>query len=221
MSEPTTDPQAPPNRIRGLILDYGEVLCHRPSAKQLEQIAAAAGLDLETFTGRYHNVRNDYDRGDLTPHDYWSKVVSDSNLLTDELLDTLRHWDVEMWSELDPAMLEWLRDLRAAGFKTALLSNMHTDMALYARRVFDWLAPLDSVILSCEVRVIKPQCAIYERSLAALELQPFQACFIDDRHANIQAARDLGLTALQFHSIESLRNDLALLKIPVLPRESA
>jgi FMN phosphatase YigB (HAD superfamily) len=50
----------------------------------------------------------------------------------------------------------------AFGLKTALLSNMHLDMAPYARRTFGCLQRLDFSAISCEVRLIKPERAIYE-----------------------------------------------------------
>jgi FMN phosphatase YigB (HAD superfamily) len=80
------------------------------------------------------------------------------------------------------------------------------------------LQHLNCVILSCEVRLIKPDYAIYKRCLEGIELLPFEACFIDDRDANVRAARDAGLTALRFQTVESLRNDLMGIGIPVLPR---
>src|ERR1035438_5561908 len=101
-------------------------------------MAGGAGLDPETFRSRYYRERGSYDRGDLSPADYWSRVVSDTVVLGEGLLSTLRQWDVEMWSDVDRDMTEWLHEARASGLKTALLSNMHPDMALYARRSFDW-----------------------------------------------------------------------------------
>ena len=218
MSGASVESTQPVNRIRGLILDYGDVLCRPPSPDKIERMAGGAGLDPETFAARYYRERGPYDRGDLSPADYWSRVVSDTVVLGEGLLGTLRQWDVEMWSDVDRDMTEWLHEARAAGLKTALLSNMHPDMALYARRSFDWLQHLDCVILSCEVRLIKPDYAIYKRCLEGIELLPFEACFIDDRDANVRGARDAGLTALRFQTVESLRNDLMGIGIPVLPR---
>jgi|SRR5579883_660193 len=203
--------------IRGLILDYGEVLCHRPTPEQWQRLYRAAGLDEATFVTRYFQERLPYDRGDLQPSEYWSKVAGPA-VLDDGMLDTLSQWDVEMWSALNPNMTDWLLELRGAGLKTGLLSNMPFDMARHARRSFDWLRQLDSVVLSCELRLIKPDRAIYERSLEALGLQPSEACFIDDRDVNVEGARAVGIHALHFHTIDRLREDLAALGIPVLPR---
>lgn len=213
-----TPPASQVGRIRGVILDYGEVLCHRPRADQIERMAAACGLDPETFAARYQQERALYDRGDYSPVEYWSRVVPDSVVLPDDLVERLRRWDVEMWSHVNRPVADWLHDLRSAGFKTAVLSNMHSDMARYVRDSFEWLRQLDCVILSCEVHLIKPDRAIYQRCVEGLGLDPAEACFIDDREANVLGAREAGLKALRFQTVESLRNDLVSHGVPVLPR---
>jgi putative hydrolase of the HAD superfamily len=205
------------NGIHGLILDYGEVLCHRPAPEKIARLTEALKLDPETFTARYEKDRGRYDRGDVSFGDYWSAVSSGSVELDYDLFDQLRRWDVEMWTDVDPDMTEWLGRVQASGLKTAVLSNMHVDMAAYARRTFGWLQRLDSVTLSCEVRLIKPERAIYERCLGGLALRPEQALFIDDREENVLAAREAGLRALRFESVERLRSDLEGLGIHVLP----
>ena len=184
----------------------------------MARMAGALGMDLETFTSRYQEQRGPYDRGDLDPLDYWSRVAPAHAALDHLLVDTLRQWDVEMWCDINHDMVAWLIAVRAAGFKTALLSNMHPDMALYARRCFDWLRHLDAQILSCELHLVKPEPAIYLRCLEQLALQPCQALFIDDREANVRAATHAGLIALRFETIESLRSQLAALGFPVLPK---
>ena len=139
-------------------------------------------------------------------------------VLDEQTVGALRRLDVEMWSGINRDMTDWLHQLRAAGLKTALLSNMHPDMALHVREAFDWVRQLDCVVLSCELRLIKPDRAIYERCVRGLELQPSEVCFIDDREVNVQGARDAGLTALRFETVEALRNDLAGIGVSILPR---
>lgn len=204
-------------RIRALILDYGEVLCRPPVPDKLLEMAQIAGLDLPTFTSRYHQERGQYDRGDLDPASYWSRVLPASVERGSEVFARLRQLDVEMWCDLNPDMIRWLEEARNAGFKTAVLSNMHADMASHARRHFDWLRALDCVVLSCEVRLIKPERDIYLHCVQSLDVPPGEACFIDDRMANVEGARHAGLVSFRFQTLEGLRNDLREIGFPVLP----
>jgi putative hydrolase of the HAD superfamily len=212
-----SDNAAAADGIRGLILDYGEVLCCQPAGAHLARMAEAVGLEMSTFAARYQCHRSLYDRGDLSPLEYWMSVKADTIELNDGLLKRLRLWDVEMWSNTNPAMINWLSQLSAAGFKTAVLSNMHSDMASHARRSFEWLCRLDCSTLSCEVRMVKPERAIYERCVRDLAIRPSDILFIDDRRINVQAAKDAGLAAVQFESVERLQDDLAKIHFPILP----
>jgi putative hydrolase of the HAD superfamily len=207
----------PEKRIRGVLLDYGEVLCFPPDCSQRARMAEALGLDMDVFSAAYQRERGLYDRGDTSPAEYWSRVRAGAGLLDDGLLGKLRAWDVEMWSDINQAMLDWLDRLKGAGFRTGVLSNMHADMASHARRAFEWLRHLDCSVLSCEVRLIKPERAIYERSVEALALPAAEILFIDDREVNVHAAKEAGLEALKFESVEQLQDSLARIRFPVLP----
>jgi putative hydrolase of the HAD superfamily len=217
MDDTAADGNQPASGIRGVVLDFGEVLCHKPAPERLAQMADALGLSHATFMARYSEERPPYDQGLLSPEDYWSRVAVDSIKVNPELLARLRHWDVEMWSDINQEMVNWLDRLHQAGFKTAVLSNMHRDMTVYVRRNLAWLQRVDCPILSSELFLIKPDQAIYQRCLDCLKLRPSEVIFIDDREPNVAAARSLGIIGLQFESIERLQNDLANLGLSVLP----
>lgn len=135
-------------------------------------------------------------------------------------LEELSERDVMMWSRVNPDMLSWLRALSASGMKTAVLSNMHIGMVQHARRSFRWLDLFHCTTLSAEVRLIKPDPAIYELCLRGLGVPPDDSLFIDDREVNITAARSMGLHVLQFRSIGQLGNELEQGGFRILPSET-
>jgi putative hydrolase of the HAD superfamily len=137
--------------------------------------------------------------------------------LDPEQLEQVCQWDVEMWAHENPAMVEWAGQIRSHGMKTAILSNMHPDMVTYVRRSFAWIDSFDHHTFSAEVGLIKPEPAIYEHSLKGVGVEAREALFLDDREANVQAARDCGISAIQFQSLAQLREDLRKLSFPVLP----
>jgi FMN phosphatase YigB (HAD superfamily) len=71
--------------------------------------------------------------------------------------------------------------------------------------------------LSAEVRLIKPDPAIYEHILNGLGVAASEALFVDDRENNVYAARSLGMHAIRFRSIAGLKHDLEMLGFPILP----
>ena len=206
------------SKTKAVIFDYGEVLCHPPTSNEIEAIAKMFDLSREKYQVLWSRNRDKFDRGDISSKVYWRKFAEDAGRpVNDELLRNLAERDVAMWSALNADMIAWIEDLSKAGIKTAVLSNMHADMADYARRNFRWLVDLNCVTLSAEVRSIKPQPDIYEHCLRGLKTPPGETLFIDDREVNVKAAESMGIHGIQFKSLPQLRQDLEAAGFPVLP----
>ena len=88
-------------------------------------------------------------------------------------------------------------ELKAAGYRLYVLSNMSREFIDYLRR-FPVYALFDGEVVSCEELVVKPERRIYEILLERYALQPAETLFIDDRDANILAARALGINGFRF-----------------------
>jgi putative hydrolase of the HAD superfamily len=204
--------------IEAVIFDYGEVLCHRPSGKELGQMANLFGADAESFRSLWERNRPAFDRGDLTAKVYWSMLASDAGAkVTSQQLEDLTKWDVEMWARVNPVMINWARSLRAEGFKIGLLSNMHRDMIEHCRSNFSWLNDFHFRTFSADVRMVKPDPAIYQHTLQGLGVSASRALFIDDREPNIAAAQALGIRGIRFRSVAQLREELQHIGFPLLP----
>jgi putative hydrolase of the HAD superfamily len=208
--------------IKAVILDYGEVLSYPPTAEEWGRMARLFHVDGEQFRPLWDRNRLRYDGGDLSLEAYWAQLAEDAGVkLEPGQLKELSRWDVEMWAHLNPAMVEWMKQIRSSGIKTGLLSNMPVDMIRHVRQQFAWLSQFDHQTFSAEVGVVKPDPAIYRHSLEGLGVAASEALFVDDREPNIAGARAVGVRAIQFRSIAQLRADLGRLGFPVLPVDSA
>jgi putative hydrolase of the HAD superfamily len=214
-------PAGKPPEIRAVILDYGEVLCHLPSTDTIERLAAIFQMDPRTFLPIYLQTRAPYDRGDLLPSEYWQKFAAQAGVkIAADTIEQACQLDLELWSDLNDAMILWVQQLHAAGFKTAILSNMPADMATHMRKNFAWLSHFDHHIFSGEVRSVKPEPAIYQHCIDALGVQPATALFIDDREINLEQARAAGIHTIRFQSVGQLREALQALGFAILPQQS-
>jgi putative hydrolase of the HAD superfamily len=207
-------------QIQAAVLDFGEVLCLRPEPEAMGRMARLLGIAPEGFLERYIPTRGPYDQGLMTPKEYWMDFARGSGVSIDgDVVEKLRRMDTAMWSRINVEMADWVEKLHGAGLTTALLSNMQEDMASYARKNFDWLRHFDHQILSCELRLIKPDPEIFRRAIERLGVKPQATLFVDDREANVEAARALGVRAIQFKSTEQLRAELREMGFKVLPRK--
>jgi putative hydrolase of the HAD superfamily len=204
--------------IRAVILDYGEVLCHRPSAQEFSRLVKTFGVDANSFAALWGKNRGAFDRGDLTAETYWSMLAEDAGVQIDATqLEQVCEWDVQMWGNANQQMVGWLRQLRQGGVKLALLSNIHPAMIAYLKKNFDWMDLFDFTTFSAEVHLIKPDREIYEHTLRGLAVNAGETLFVDDREINIQAARELGIQSLRFQSVAQLRKDLERIGFSILP----
>ncbi len=103
--------------------------------------------------------------------------------------------DVLLGLVVRPEMLELLRDLRAQGLSTAILTNNVRALGGW-RDLADWDQLVDVIIDSCEVGMRKPEHRIFNHACELLNVAPAQAAFLDDMQANVDAAAELGMTAI-------------------------
>jgi putative hydrolase of the HAD superfamily len=168
------------------------------------------GLPRERFESLYWADRRAYDEGKLTGIAFWQKFLRDAGLPQDrDTVEKLNHCDARMWTTENPAMVAWQRALKQRGLLTAILSNMGDDVLASVERAFDWIHRFDVLVWSYQFGAAKPDPAIYRHTLGKLGVQPEETLFIDDKLENIEAARALGMVAIQFSTVERLRQDLA------------
>lgn len=205
-------------KIKAVILDYGEVLCHSPTAEEWSRMAAAFNLDPLVFRQLWGRDRLTYDRGDVSFDAYWSKLARDAGVeLAPEQLKEVGSWDLEMWGHVNSCMVEWMEQIRSSGIKTGLLSNMPIEMIRYSRQKFAWLKGFDHTTFSADVRLVKPEAAIYEHSLQGVGVAASEALFVDDKEPNVLGARAVGIRSIQFRSPKQLGEELAKLGFRIFP----
>jgi putative hydrolase of the HAD superfamily len=100
-----------------------------------------------------------------------------------------------------------VRRAKTSGVKTALLSNSWGDQ--YLRD--GWQDMFDSVVISGEVGMRKPERRIFEHTLSELGLAPDECVFVDDHVGNIQAASALGIVSVWHQEYEQTAGELEAL----------
>lgn len=66
----------------------------------------------------------------------------------------------------------------------------------------------DGIMFSARVKMVKPDSEIFHKILDTYNLNPNETIFIDDIKENAEAARSIGITAIQFISPEQCRAEL-------------
>jgi len=209
-------------RIGGVIFDFGGVLCFHPAEEWIAEAAAAVEMPVPEFLDAFWKERRVYDAGLLTAEQYWQGIAAVAGRrFPDALIPAMIEREIQFWSRYDSRVLAWIRQLRAAGIRTAILSNLPRPLGERLRITEGFLDHFDHVTFSYELRAAKPQVEIYEHAIRGLKVPPAQALFLDDRPENIEGARAAGLQAELFLSWEKfLESILARYGLPEPPRHS-
>jgi putative hydrolase of the HAD superfamily len=112
---------------------------------------------------------------------------------------------------LIPETVELLYRLHAQGHNLFCLSNMHPEFIDYLERRYDFWGVFNDVVVSCRVRLCKPEPEIFEHILVKHVLNPAETLFIDDTVINLTAASAFGIQTLQFQSPQQCEGELRAL----------
>jgi 2-haloacid dehalogenase len=104
--------------------------------------------------------------------------------------------------------VEILRELRAAGVPCYALTNMETWTYPGRRERYPFLTWFDGTVVSGFEGIAKPDPRIFELLLDRFGLTAARTLLIDDSRANVEAARGVGMQAIEFESPAALRHSL-------------
>jgi 2-haloacid dehalogenase len=118
----------------------------------------------------------------------------------------------ERWDEMMAGPIEGsvaiLEELKDAGYELHALTNWSAETFPFARDRFAFLDWFESILVSADVGLIKPDPHIFELLLARIGRVPSACVYIDDNPRNVAAAAALGLDAIVFADVDRLRHDL-------------
>jgi putative hydrolase of the HAD superfamily len=201
-----------------VITDWGGVMTS-PVLETVNVWLAADGIDRDSYTavmrswlseaydgGQVVNPIHALERGECEFAEFERQLaerlvrVDGGPVAADGLL-------TRMWaaSAHDEAMHGVIRGLRRAGVRTGLLSNSWGGG--YPRHLFPEL--FDTVVISSEVGMRKPEERIFRLTVGRLGLQPAECVFIDDIPANVAAAEAVGLVGVHHQASDSTARQLA------------
>lgn len=188
--------------IKALILDFGGVLVTMPhDSPSAQRLAAQLGLgpaqlmDALLGSGDWRLALV----GEISAEEFDRRMHRRFGLPYDSSQPSLifRWFADETLSHDLLALADSLR--RPPTFRVAVLSNAATDLeeAILDRKL-GILHRFDLVVNSAREGVRKPDPAIYQRTLARLDVAPHEAIFVDDMAENVTAAASLGMHAIHF-----------------------
>jgi putative hydrolase of the HAD superfamily len=200
--------------IKAVVFDYGQVISLPQAPEVMDSLAERAGVERDKFVSRLWALRGEFDRGTMAARDYYRKVLSGFAVnMDDKAIDELIEIDLKSWKNINTETTGLMGDIKKAGYTLGILSNMPHDFLSWARKNLPVFSLPHVSLFSCEVNLIKPEKAIYEKLLSLLGIESDELVFFDDNAENIESAAALGIKALLWESAGIARQQLLSLGV--------
>lgn len=190
---------------KSVVFDVGNVLLSWDTRSLLRE-HLPAGVDVELYRTAIFDHADwiDLDRGTLDEEEALLRFRERTGAPV-ELLQRLVHASKASLAPM-PESLAFLEELhRGGGVGLYVLSNMSHATWDYLRPRHDFWRRFQGIVISAQVRLVKPDPAIYRHLLEQFALDPADTVFFDDRPENVVGAKSVGLQAHQFDHAATAR----------------
>jgi len=194
--------------IKAIIFDFGGVITHYPPFTFRKELAKFLKIDFEIVNREVAKINPDFAKGTINEEEFWKKLTSALNIVVPEkdkknfITDECSR-DAKINKDVEKIVIA----LKNSGYKLGIISNILEPHAKYSK-VQGWFKNFSSVILSCEVGLLKPDERIYNLMLERLRLKGNECIYIDDREVNLKPAEKVGIKTILFKNATQLKKEL-------------
>lgn len=197
----------PTPKIEAVIWDLGGVIVRTEDRAPRDDLAKRLGLSREEIE-RIVFESDDRFSAQLGEIDGEAHMRATSEKFGMSLPEFRQHFFGG--DRVDQELVSFIRSLRPK-HKTALLSNALSNLRAFLTEEWKISDAFDLIVVSAEEGMLKPDPAIYQLALNRLGVIAAEAVFIDDVAANVEAAVQIGMQGIQFHSRQQTLADLCSL----------
>lgn len=194
--------------IKAIIFDFGGVLIDWSPHNLYERYFPNQPEELEAFLAEvdFYNWNAQQDKG--RP---FAEAVAIQSAKYPRRADLIKAY-ADNWinsiTGMNAAVVALLYRLKEKGYPVYGLSNWSSETFPLVSSKFTFLKDLDEVVLSGEVKMIKPEPEIFHYLLERIPENAEECLFIDDSLPNIEAAQGLGFQTVHFKSATALEDKL-------------
>jgi len=196
------------SRIHAIVVDFGGVLIDWNPRYLYRKLFPGNDAAMERFLAEigFADWNRQQDAGRTFSH-----AVTELVKRFPSYADLIQAYD-ERWEESIAGPLQGTVDLllplQQAGFALHGLSNWSREKFDAVRTKYPFFELFETILLSGDVQLIKPDPRIFEALLARIGRSAGECVFIDDSEENIATAASLGFETIRFESPDQLRRAL-------------
>jgi putative hydrolase of the HAD superfamily len=210
-----------PAGIKVVVSDFGGVLTS-PLVESFMAFQDQTGITTETLgkamqaaaEAEGENPLFAMERGEITEVAFLEKLTVQLEPLLGHPPEMHRFKEIYFEAlQPNPEMISLMRELKAAGYRMAMLTNNVQEWEPLWRSMLPVDEIFETVVDSGFVGCRKPESKIYSLTLERVGAEAEACLFVDDVEVNCEGARRAGMTAVHFQSnaqaIDEIRAALA------------
>jgi len=206
----------PGNGIEAVISDFGGVLT-TPLVQSFMAFQDQTGITTETLGKAMQaatetngdNPLFEMERGEITEVAFLEQLTHHLEPLLGHRPEMHRFKEIYFEAlEANPPMIELMRELKAAGYRMAMLTNNVREWEPLWRPMLPVDEIFEAVVDSGFVGCRKPESQIYALTLEQVGLPAESCLFVDDVKVNCEGAEKAGMTAVHFQDNEQAIADV-------------
>ncbi|MFC1752701.1 HAD family hydrolase [Thermoproteota archaeon] len=193
---------------RVILFDLGRVLFDFDHLIAARKISKDCSLSEKEIYDLFFDsqLTDKYERGVVTSFDFYKEVK--------KILDIDIDYEgfIPIWNDIFfpvPGMLEVIESLKVR-YPIYLASNTNELHFLHLEEQFpEYFRCFRYLFLSHQLGLRKPDPLIYNFIISYIKTDPGNIIYIDDRKELVEPAKNLGIDAFVFHSVDSMKEELA------------
>jgi len=199
-------------KYSAIVFDLGQVLLrfdYKFFVEKVNQNKPGIGEQFLDLYKKNYDVHRDFEKGLISEKDFISKMLGYLEHVIDE--ETFCKYWSDIFSPNDDVIA--LLPILKKNYKLYLVSNTNSIHKKFGYKHYEFLKLFDKLILSHEVKFIKPEKEIYREVEKVSGFPSEEHIFIDDILEYVDAAKRIGWDGIQFVGYDDLLNNLMIREI--------
>ncbi len=182
--------------VKTIFVDLGGVLIENPAEPFIRYSASKLHVSPSVLKPSLGKFLPDWQKGKYSESEFWDQVTSDYGK-PQKISESIWTQALQSCYQEKSDVFKQIQMFKKNGYELALLSNTEAPVVAYIRNRSSF-SLFDTLIVSCEIGLIKPYKDIFEYALKAMKTTASESVFIDDRQENIEGAEAIGIHGILF-----------------------
>ncbi len=193
--------------IKTIIFDAGDVLLDTGKKGTVDEISELLETDIKRTRIEYEKIKEKLQRGEISEDELWRILSKRMKVKLPKKYKGYLEKKFSRRIKKKEDVYSIAKRLKEDGYKIAVFSNTFKFHAKVHKKKKHYKI-FSPVILSCEVKMRKPETRIYRYVLKGLGVKGEECVFIDNEKNFLLPAKKLGFKTILFKSAEQLKREL-------------